>query len=58
MKRLYIKKCSDQSMWYADLVETIVEYIREDDTYYYSRAPSGFSNIVKKDDGVVIDVSH
>lgn len=55
MKAIRIVKCSDSMMWYRDKVGKVVEYLREDTDYLWSREPAGYSNIIKRGDGVVID---
>lgn len=55
MKAIRIVQCSDPMMWYRDKVGHIVEFLREDDQFYWSREPAGYSNIVKKQDGEITD---
>ncbi len=54
MKELKIIKCSDPFMWYNDLVGSIVPLLREYEDCYMSREPTGFANIVKKEDAEII----
>ena len=55
MKVLVIKKCSDPQMWYADLIGKTVPLLREDADGYWSREPSGHTNIVRREDAEVIN---
>lgn len=55
MKKLLITKCSDPQLWYAGLVGKTVELLREDSEGYWSREPSGYTNIVRREDAQVID---
>ncbi|WP_170941722.1 hypothetical protein [Cellvibrio mixtus] len=52
--RLFIHKCSDPQLWYADLVGHEVELLREDSDGYWSREPAGYTNIVRREDAEVI----
>lgn len=56
MTRILIEKCSDPQLWYADLVGQEVPYLREIDEGYLSREPAGYTNIVRREDGRVIDI--
>lgn len=56
MRALHIIKCSDSLMWYADRVGRIVPFLWEGDTYYMSREPAGYTNIVLKQDAEFIEV--
>lgn len=56
MKVIYIKKCSDAMMWYADKVGRTVPFIREESDCYLSREPAGYTNIVKKDDADIVEI--
>ncbi len=54
---LKIIKCPDPLMWYADKVGETVPFIKEiSDDEYLSIEPAGYSNIVKKDDAIIIDI--
>lgn len=55
MKKLRIENCSDPQLWYADLVGQKVELLCEDSEGYWSREPSGYTNIVRREDAQVID---
>lgn len=55
MKAIRIVKCSDSMMWYRNKVGHIVEYLREDDQYLWSREPAGYSNIIRREDGEVTE---
>lgn len=57
MKMMKIIGCSDPQMWYRDKVGEIVPFLYEDETYFWSREPAGYKNIVKKRDGLVFEVS-
>lgn len=54
MKELLIIKCSDSLMWYSELVGKTVPLLREYEDCYMSREPTGFANIVKKEDAEII----
>lgn len=57
MKRvLKIIGCSDSLMWYRNKVGDTVDFLGEDDQYYWSREPAGYRNIVKKRDGLIVEV--
>jgi hypothetical protein len=58
MKVLQINKCSDSMFWYCALVGKQVPFIREINEGYLSREPSGYVNIVKKDDAEIIDTTN
>ena len=53
-RQLKIIACSDSLLWYSDLVGQIVPLLREYDDCYMSREPSGFANIVKKQDAEIV----
>lgn len=54
MKKLLIKRCSDALMWYAGHVGEFVPYCGQEDTIYWSRDNGGFTNIVKKEDAIIV----
>lgn len=56
MKALLITKCSDSQMWYAKLIGEVVPFVRFIDEEFLSREPSGYTNIVLKDDAELIDI--
>lgn len=56
MKAIKIKRCSDQMFWYRDLVGTVVPFLRDAPDFYMSREPAGYSNIVRKTDGEIVEV--
>lgn len=56
MKALHITGCTDGMMWYADKVGRIVPFLWEGDTFYMSREPAGYTNIVLKKDAEFIEV--
>lgn len=56
MKALKIVRCSDSMMWYRDQVGSIVPLVRITPDCYMSREPAGYSNIVKLEDAVVVDL--
>lgn len=55
MKALKILSCSDSMMWYADKVGITVPLLRIEENEYISREPSGYINIVKKTDAIIIE---
>jgi hypothetical protein len=55
MKALKITRCSDSLMWYCNHVNAIVPLLGTYPDEYLSREPSGLTNIVKKQDAVVIE---
>lgn len=52
-KELTIVGCFDPMMWYRDLVGEKVDFVKEDDDYYWCREPEGYINIVHKSDGII-----
>lgn len=56
MKTILITGCSDPDFWYAPLVGSTVEYIREYEHEYLSREPAGYSNIILKTDSELLNV--
>lgn len=52
--KLKIVQCKDGMMWYSDKVGETVEFLREDEDFYWSREPAGYSNIVHKQDAVIV----
>ena len=56
-KALLITQCQDPQMWYAKLVGHAVPLRRDTGTEYLSCEPSGYTNIVRKCDAQVIDIS-
>lgn len=56
MRVIYIEKCSDSQLWYRELVGKTVPYIRVIDEGYLSREPAGYTNIVRREDGRVIEL--
>lgn len=55
MRVLKIIDCSDSLMWYRNRIGDIVDFIGEDEQYYWSRDNGGYKNIVKKRDGLIMD---
>lgn len=55
MKVLKINRCSDPLMWYNGLVGEVVPLLREYPDCYMSREPSGYANIVRKEDAEIIE---
>ena len=53
---LKIIGCTDALMWYAKSVGEIVPFIRDEGDCYVSREPSGYANIVHKEDAELINV--
>lgn len=56
MKMLFIERCSDGMMWYADCVGKFVPFVREESDCYLSRERAGYTNIVLKHDARIVDV--
>jgi len=54
MTKLLIKRCRDPLMWYARHVGELVPYCGQESTTYWSRDNGGFTNIVKKEDAIVV----
>lgn len=55
MKKIFINKCSDSMMWYKKLVGQQVEYLSEDEDYYWSRDSGGYKNIILKQDADIVE---
>lgn len=55
MKKIFINKCSDSMMWYKKLVGQQVEYLSEDEDYYWSRDNGGYKNIILKQDADIVE---
>lgn len=55
MKVLVIKKCSDPLLWYAGLIGQQVPLLRVETEGYLSREPTGYTNIVRKEDAEIIN---
>jgi hypothetical protein len=55
--QLKITKCSDSKMWYASMVGKTVSYLREIDEGFLSWEPSGYVNIILKDDVELIPLT-
>lgn len=53
---LKIISCSDSLMWYRNKVGDVVDFLGEDDQYYWSREPAGYRNIIKKRDAFIMNV--
>ena len=60
MKQLLIIQCSNQYLWYRDLVGQVVPNVRdiESEHCWLSREPEGFVNIVRKTDAVPLPLHH
>lgn len=56
MRELLITQCSDSLLWYRNLVGTKVPFLRQYEDCYMSREPSGFANIVKLTDAILVEV--
>ncbi len=59
IKVLRILKSPDPLMWYSKFIGKTVPYEgewRDTPDCYRSREPAGYSNIVKKDDAILIEV--
>lgn len=52
-----ITGCSDPMMWYRGMVGEYVPFIRKYDDCYLSRDSGGFTNIIRLDDGELVDIS-
>lgn len=52
--QLLIHRCSDPQLWYADLVGQQVPLVTEDESGYWSREPTGYLNIVRREDAAVV----
>jgi len=55
-KMIYIHSCSDPLMWYKTEVGSFYNLIKEYDDCYLTREPSGFTNIVRKDDAKLVSL--
>ena len=56
MKAVKINRCSDSMFWYSSYIGSIVPLLRDGGDYFMVREPAGYSNIVKKTDGNLVDV--
>ena len=59
MKMIKITQCRDNSMWYSKLVGTLVPFLGAWTEGFKSReckSVGGYLNIIKFEDGVVVDV--
>ena len=54
MTKLLIKRCRDPLMWYSNRIGELVPYCGEEDTIYWSRDNGGFTNVVRKEDAIVV----
>lgn len=52
--KLKIVQCKDSMMWYSKKIGETVDFVREDKDYYWSREPAGHTNIVHKQDAVIV----
>lgn len=50
MTQLKIIKCSNRMYWYRDSIGKLFPFVREENDYYISREPTGYINIIKKED--------
>jgi|GEM_PF-1118597 len=55
--QLKITKCSDSRMWYADMVGKTVPCLRKIEEGFLSLEPSGYVNIILKDDVEIIPLT-
>lgn len=55
-KMLMITGCSNSSFWYAGKAGAVVDYLGFDKDEFITREPSGYVNIVKAQDGQLVDV--
>ena len=56
MKVIKVLRCSDSMMWYYHHVGETFPLLREYETEFLTREPSGYTNIIKKMDGILIDL--
>lgn len=56
IKVVRITKSSDPSLWYAPYVGKLAYYLGEYYEDYVSREKEGYKNIIRKEDGEVIEV--
>lgn len=56
MKKLLIKSCDDPLLWYSNRIGELVPCCGEEDSVYWSRDNGGFTNIVKKEDAIVVSL--
>lgn len=56
VKMLHIHAVKDPLMWYANKAGENVQFVREDDEYYWSRDNGGYLNIVHKTDAIIVEV--
>jgi len=52
--KILITSCSDDRMWYADMIGETVEAFMEDGWFYWSVEPAGHVNIIRKRDAEVV----
>ena len=56
MKFLLVQKYSDVTDWYADRVGQYLPYLRSDDHWHWSQDKRGFSNVVDKNDAIIVEL--
>lgn len=54
MTKLLITDCNDALMWYSSRIGELVPYCGEEDSVYWSRDNGGFTNIVRKEDAIIV----
>lgn len=55
MRVLLIEQCSDPQLWYAGLIGRTVPMLQVINEGYLSREPAGYLNIVRREDGRIIN---
>lgn len=56
MKAIKIIDCTDRLMWYSKFVGCHVPYLRTEGDVFWSRERAGYSNIVRVEDGQLVDI--
>ena len=56
MKMIKIVRCTDPMLWYADKVGELVPFLGTWPEAFKSKEGAGYVNIVKFEDGMVVDV--
>lgn len=57
MKVIKIIGCSDPLLWYKEKIGDCVEFLKEYSDCYMSRDRGGFANIIRKQDGVIVEIN-
>ena len=58
MKMIKIVRCTDPMLWYADKVGELVPFLGTWPEAFKSKEDAGYVNIVKFEDGVVVDIEN